>query len=94
MPTDTTLDRDIMMALIRQVAKAVPPGRNERAVTTVISRALWRIWCRSVGESESSEPTAWLGSQDTIRVFGSETLVFESDELISASFPSSFLSLP
>lgn len=77
-------DREIMIALIGQVANAAQ-GSVETKVRTVISRPMWRAWCRAVGVPQNSKPTAWLGIGKTIRVYGSETIVFESDEMVSAS---------
>lgn len=77
----------IVPALIQQVSKACPIGKSEVAVRTVISRPLWKMWCRELGDDENCEPTEWIGIKETRRVYGSETIVVESDELFSFSAP-------
>lgn len=79
-------DEQIVRALIVQVASAVPPGGNERDVTTVISRPMWNAFCRATGIPEDSEPTRWVGANETRRVYGSATVVVENGEMISVSF--------
>lgn len=78
-------DRFVMMALIAQVSKARPAQGSERDVRTLISRPMWNAFCRATKLPEDSEPSEWLGTESH-RVFGSETVVFESDEMISVSF--------
>lgn len=76
---------NIGRALIDQVTRAVPEGGCERNVRTYISRPMWRLWCRFVGEPEDSEPSACWGIGCN-RVYGSETVIAESDRLYSYSF--------
>lgn len=80
-------DSQIAFALIHQVTKAVPAtcGANEQSVRTIITRPMWKAWCRFTVSPENSEPTAWLGKK-TLRVYGSETIVVESDVMQSVSF--------
>ncbi len=84
------LDQDLMCALVHQVTKAVPKksGGCESDVTTVITRPLWRRWCRAVGLPKNCEPTGWVGITKTRRVYGSKTIVVESDVEVAISFPS------
>lgn len=79
-------DHDIIHALYVQVVSAMPAGRSEVAVQTVISRPLWRRFMAAVGCHPDSEPTPWLGcSLKTRRVWGSETIVVESEHEFSYS---------
>ena len=80
-------DDDILRQLIHQVAKAVPKGENETAVTTVVTRPLWNAWCRAAGIPENSEPTGWDGCHAN-RIYGSKTIVVESDAMAAVSFAS------
>lgn len=83
----------IRHALMGQVAAAVPDGYgSELDVVTIITRPLWRAWNRAVGSPEDCEPTEWLGSE-THRVYGSRTIVVESDEMRAVSFPAHMLTL-
>jgi hypothetical protein len=82
----THQDHELTSALIGQVGKAVPKGENELSVTTLITRPMWEAWCRACNLPEDSEPTEWLGSKETIRVYGSRTIVIESDMMASVSF--------
>lgn len=75
----------VRLALVDQVANAVPPGGNERDVTTIISRPLWRVWCRAMGHPEDSEPTEWGISPNHIHVYGSYTIVVENPKMIAVS---------
>lgn len=85
-------DKLIMCNLIGQVMIALRAGQrdypgkpsSEINVRTVITRPMWNAFCRASGIPENSTPTAWLGPQ-TRRVFGSETIVVDSDEWWSAS---------
>lgn len=79
-------DTEIMCALIGQVASAAN-GRSEREVKTLITRPMWNAFLRSIGAKENAVPTEWRGIHRTIRVYGSETIVIESDEMASVSFP-------
>lgn len=81
-------DREILIHLIGQVAKAVPKSKSERNVRTYVTRPMWRAWCRGLGISEDSEPTGWNGS-NTTRIYGSETIIVESDKMASVSFNTS-----
>jgi hypothetical protein len=86
-------DRLIMATLIGQVLAALREGQrnhpggpsSERNVRTVITRPMWNAFCRASGIPENTEPTEWIGCHKTRRVFGSETIVVESDEWWSAS---------
>lgn len=81
-----TTDDDILRALIRQVAKAMPPGQSETAVTTVVTRPMWQAWCRATGIPEDSEPTEWIGAHNTHRIYGSRTIIVESGHMAAVSF--------
>lgn len=86
-------DKLIMGTLIGQVLIALKAGQrdfpgkpsSEMNVRTVITRPMWNAFCRASGMPENSTPTVWLGPHKTRRVFGSETIVVESDEWWSAS---------
>lgn len=78
-------DREIMCALIGQVSLAAHGG-VETSVRTIITRPMWNAFCRAVGNPEDSEPTEWLGIKDTLRVYGSETIVIDHPEMASISF--------
>lgn len=83
-------DTDIQRALMHQVYRAqqcLPSQENERNVTTLITRAMWKIWLRACGRPETDEPTDWLGIEETRRVYGSRTIVIESEALWSVSYP-------
>jgi len=51
----------------------------------MITRPMWNAFLRGVGVPEDSEPTEWKGAHGTIRVWGSETIVVESQEMWSYS---------
>lgn len=56
----TAKDKDVMLALIGQVAAASLLGSgSERDVTTWITRSMWNAWCRAVDIPENSEPSEW-----------------------------------
>lgn len=78
-------DTEIMRKLIHQVQRAAEGGVETR-VRTIVTRPMWRAWCRAVGLPENSKPTQWLGPAQTRRIFGSETVVVESNEMFSLSF--------
>lgn len=80
------LDRSIMSALIGQVAKSVPEGCAETSVTTIVSRPMWRAWCRGTGMDEDSKSTPWVGNPNTRRIYGSETVIVESEQMFAVSF--------
>jgi len=73
-----------MCALIGQVAAAADKD-TETTVVTRITRPMWRAWLRAVGEPEDKEPTGWLGIHKTLRVYGSRTIVIESEEMFAIS---------
>lgn len=80
----------VTCSLMRQVthARLAQSDRrplNECGVTTLITRPLWRVFLREQRLPEDSEPTGWIG-HGTIRVYGSETIVVESEEMKSVSF--------
>lgn len=77
----------IMVALIDQVQKAMSKDKckNERDVTTIISRPMWRAWNRAVESPEDAEPTEW-NPIECHRVYGSKTIVVESDSMAAVSF--------
>ena len=75
---------DITRALISQVSKAAGSG-SELEVETRISRPLWRLWNTILGVHPDTEPTDWLGEGHTHRVYGSKTIVVDSDGLWSFS---------
>ena len=66
-------------------AAAVDSFFSERDVVTYITRPLWRVWLRWAGCSEDQEPTEWIGNS-TRRVFGSRTVVVESNDYASVSY--------
>jgi len=77
-------DDNVMRCLMHQVAKAA--GRDtERNTKTIITRPMWNSFCRAVRMPENSEPTEWLGAKKTRRVYGSETIVIESDEMFAVT---------
>jgi hypothetical protein len=78
-------DDKIMLALVKQVSKAIPSWGNERDVVTYISRPMWKAFLRAIRKPEDSEPTDWIGFDDTIRVYGSQTIVVDSEEYFSYS---------
>lgn len=78
-------DREIMCALIGQVAHAAA-GKSETSVTTIITRPMWNAFLRATGSPENSDPTAWKWPKETHRVYGSETIVVDSEEMASVSF--------
>lgn len=77
---DATIARNLM----RQVQKAAG-DRVETEVRTVITRPMWKAFLRFTGAPEGTEPTAWLGIKNTHRVYGSETIVIESEDMWSVS---------
>lgn len=80
------LDDRTMRDLIQQVQRAMPPGKTEDAVTTRISRPMWNRFCRATGMPENCKPTELRGIHNTRRVFGSRTIIVESDQEFSVSF--------
>ena len=80
-----TTDDEILRQLIHQVSKAKPKGGNETAVTTYVTRPMWKAWCRAAGIPEDSEPTEWNGCH-TCRVYGSKTIIIESEQMAAISF--------
>jgi hypothetical protein len=84
----------VMMILRGQVHAAMwtmqqsgHPGANERDVETAITRPLWNLFLRAISIPENTDPTPWNGLNKTVRVWGSETKVIESDEYWSWSRP-------
>jgi len=80
-------DREILCRLIEQVAKAVPEGKAETSVRTIVSRPMWDAWCKATGIPIGSNPTEWKGPVATYRIYGSQTEVVESDTMFAVSFP-------
>jgi hypothetical protein len=56
----------------------------ETDVVTYVTRPMWNAFLRAAKKSENLSPTVWKG-MGTVRVFGSETIVVESDDWWSAS---------
>lgn len=81
----TQQQQDLVFGLIHQVIAARPPGKSERDVTTIITRPMWKAFMIACGEWQYSNPTGWNGNY-TKRVYGSETIVVESDKMASVSF--------
>lgn len=82
-------DEEIMCALICQVASALQAsdkGNSERDVTTLVTRPLWNQWLRAVGLQQNCTPSEWLGQDFTRRIYGSKTIVLESELFRSVSF--------
>lgn len=77
----------LISTLIGNVRNAVPKGGSERDVVTYITRPMWQLWCRYLGDPEDCEPTEWLGHPQTRRVYGSKTIIIQGDELLSYSKP-------
>ncbi len=77
----TVSDDTIMCELIQQVTKAVPAGKSELAVTTVITLPMWQAWCRAV------ELPTWALPHHGWGVYGSFTIVLDCEELFSYSYP-------
>lgn len=59
---------------------------NETDVVTFISRPMWELFLAEVAEAVSFMPDESNGA-DTIRVYGSETVVFESEAVFAYSVP-------
>lgn len=77
-------DYDIVRALVNQVAAAARScGVSEVGVRTYITRPMWKAWLRALDMPEESEPGCWHSG---FRVYGSETIVVESDAFESISF--------
>ncbi len=70
-----TLDDEVMRSLIHQVSKAVPEGGSERDVLTIITRPMWEMWCRAVGNPADSLPDNGVAGN---RVYGSYTVLIDS----------------
>ncbi len=77
-----SLDDEVMRALMQQVAKAVPVGGSERDVLTIITRPMWEMWCRAVGNLADSLPDNGLAGN---RVYGSYTVLIDSAAAESGS---------
>ena len=72
---------EIVRALVRQVSLA-SSGDNEQNVITTISRPMWKAFLSELDIPINTEPSKeWGGT----RVFGSFTIVIESDEMWSFS---------
>lgn len=78
-------DETIARALVQQVLQAAA-GTDERFVTTLVTRPLWRLWMRFSELPEDDEPTDWIGFEHTRRIFGSRTIIIETDHMASDSF--------
>ncbi len=78
-------DNEVMRVLIGQVSKAVPRGGSERDVTTIITRPMWRAWCRAIGIPCECKPCAWGSASNHNRVFGSRTLVVDNPKMLAVS---------
>jgi hypothetical protein len=79
-------DEQIARALIGQVAStAAAKGYSERQVTTLITKPMWKAFLRGLGEDDNLKPTEWIG-EDTIRVYGSKTILINSRKMFSVSF--------
>lgn len=79
---------DITHALIGQVTRAREskgPGATELEVTTYITRPMWRAFLRELGDDENLEPTEWLGTELTQRVYGSYTVIIPGDGFVCLS---------
>jgi hypothetical protein len=84
----TKIDSEITRALIRQVLAALQDatigGMTEANVLTYVTRPMWEAFLRYQGLPEVTPPTPWQGV-DTVRIFGSETIIVESEEWWSLS---------
>ena len=88
-----TVDLDqLVFALGEQVTKAVPAGGSELDVTTFITLRMWDMFCVAMGLSSDTVPTEWIG-KDTIRVWGSKTMVIDSASYWAFSIASHRLNL-
>lgn len=82
--------REIMSALITQVMRAAGPTPTpETEVKTYISREMWTLFLIGTGMTRrlalKTNPTGWIGMGKTHRVYGSETIIIESDQIFSWS---------
>jgi hypothetical protein len=77
-------DQLILSSLIGQVTKAAR-GRSEREVKTFITRPFWNLWCKATNIPENSVPTDWT-TVNCIRIYGSETIVVESEKFAAVSY--------
>lgn len=78
---------EVIRALVQQVQNARGNAScDETAVRTIISRPMWRMWCVALGNDPNCDPTEWTGDFSCRRVYGSETIVVESDQLFAVSF--------
>lgn len=79
-----------MIELIHQVQRAMAaceiPMATEKDVVTFITRPMWRAFLAFHNLPEDTEPTEWQG-KDTVRVFGSETRIVESELWWAVSVP-------
>lgn len=85
-PAKKPSDSAIMRALINQVMKATPLKGTERDVVTFITKPMWRAFLRATGSPVNAKPTEWKMGKDCMRVFGSTTVVLNSQKLQSMSF--------
>lgn len=82
----TDEQRTLVFALIGQVTMARPQAGNERDVTTVITRPLWQRWNTALGYPPDTPPSEeWIGVH-THRVYGSRTIVIESEHEAAVSY--------
>jgi hypothetical protein len=76
-------DFDILRALVMQVMNATPKGKNERDVTTLITRPMWKAFCRAAGMPKNCSPSIW---PKTRLVCGSKTIVLDVPLMFAVSF--------
>jgi len=81
------IEEEVCFALVEQVENASCDFEVPRAcITTVITRPLWRIFCRYWDWDENSEPTEWVGLELSRNVGGTRTIVIESEHFAAVSF--------
>jgi hypothetical protein len=78
-------DHEIAYALMEGVSKAVPDKGSERDVVTYVSRPMWQAFCRAANIPELSEPTLWSNDGECCRIYGSATIVVDTDKMIAVS---------
>jgi len=84
-------DIQVMRALMNQVCCAVASVEkktgdkiSELDIVTFVTRPMWQAWLRALCLPEDSEPTGWIG-EETVRVFGSRTVIVESTATVAVS---------
>ena len=80
-------DYKVCLALKRQVFRCLKKGVTTGQVVTIVTRPMWKAWCRFVGTPETSMPynCSWAHPMKE-QICGTTTLIAPGETMASLSY--------